>query len=263
MLTRRTANYPVRHALPTDPMLTRWTANYPVRHALPADPMLTRWTANYPVRHALPANPMLTRRTGAYEVRHAPSAIPMASEGAGPLRRRHPNDARHERRNGCDRDAAPPAGIRPLAGRTTHAASRYLVTQAALAVRCRDIIGRAGDRRLANHPDGPTGLLAGCDNTSSRSLLPLRRRRHSARLTRLLDDGGARTGHRLPFQHATGGLLDRRRWWLGQLRGDLSLEPHHHLVAGREPAIFGAACENVAGLRARPRRSRTILGYPG
>jgi hypothetical protein len=66
-----------------------------------------------------------------------------------------------------------------------------------------------------------------------------------------LDRGAtASTGHRLPFEHATRGLLDRRGRRRGKIGSRPAIEPHHDLIAGRQAAIFSGACENIAGLRA-------------
>jgi hypothetical protein len=62
--------------------------------------------------------------------------------------------------------------------------------------------------------------------------------------------GGTATGQLAPFEDAASSLLDGRRRRLLQVRSDLSFKPHHDLIAGREPAIFDAAGEDIALLRA-------------
>ena len=130
------------------------------------------------------------------------------------------------------------------------------------------VIRRTNRRRwrLTRYADRPTGLLGGRNDAAPRFLLrfSLRRRRLARLAAGLLNGrGGTTTGHRPPFEHAASGLLDRRRRRFSQVRSDLSLKPHHHLVAGREPAIFHAASKDVALLRAGPPRSGAIFGSLG
>ncbi len=156
---------------------------------------------------------------------------------------------------GTGGDASRSLRIRSLPSRTTNAARCDLRAQATLAICGGGVIGRTSRRRrrLPRDANRPAGLFAGRDDAARRFALRLRlpRWRLAPFAARLIDRrGGTATGHLAPFEDAASGLLDRRRRRLLQVRCDLSFKPHHDLIAGRKPAIFDAAGEDIALLRA-------------